>query len=230
MGGDCAALWFPRSTPRTLTPLDFPPLPALPGPELPACPASHPPLPCPAGATLLPAFLRASDCLFLPACLPACSFLQTVKEEISVLVELPLWVREEEQPELYKLTEEDAVVEVGPFKVGGCTTAQHAMRRTQCAARSGQAAAPGAARHPAATMLTDPEQPGRRPASQTACQPACLLALRRSGPLAHPPTLTHASSLSPPPHHPHPTAAGRRPAAAWPHLRCLPLPHPRHLL
>lgn len=44
---------------------------------------------------------------------------KTVKEEISVLVELPLWVREEEQPELYKMSEEDAVVEVGPFKGGG---------------------------------------------------------------------------------------------------------------
>ncbi|KAL4855062.1 Fruit protein [Chlorella vulgaris] len=43
---------------------------------------------------------------------------KTVKEEISVLVELPLYVREEEQPELYKMTAEDGV-EVGPFTGGG---------------------------------------------------------------------------------------------------------------
>lgn len=40
---------------------------------------------------------------------------QTVKDEITVLVELPLLVRED-QAELYKLSAEDAV-EVGPFVV-----------------------------------------------------------------------------------------------------------------
>ena len=39
-----------------------------------------------------------------------------MKEEISVLAELALCVREEEAPELYRLSEEDGV-EVGPFTV-----------------------------------------------------------------------------------------------------------------
>ncbi|KAL4436125.1 hypothetical protein ABPG77_005573 [Micractinium sp. CCAP 211/92] len=43
---------------------------------------------------------------------------KTVKEEISVLAELPLYVLEKEAPELYRMTEEDAV-EVGPFTGGG---------------------------------------------------------------------------------------------------------------
>lgn len=42
--------------------------------------------------------------------------LQSVKEEISVLAELPLYVREEQAPELYRMSGEDAV-EVGPFTV-----------------------------------------------------------------------------------------------------------------
>lgn len=42
--------------------------------------------------------------------------LQTVKEEISVLAELPLYVREQDAPDLYKMSEEDGV-EVGPFTV-----------------------------------------------------------------------------------------------------------------
>ncbi len=41
---------------------------------------------------------------------------QTVKEEISVLAELPLYIREDEAPELYKMSAEDGV-EVGPFTV-----------------------------------------------------------------------------------------------------------------
>lgn len=45
--------------------------------------------------------------------------LQTVKEEISVLAELPLYVREQDAPDLYKMSEEDGV-EVGPFTVRCC--------------------------------------------------------------------------------------------------------------
>ncbi|EFN60149.1 expressed protein [Chlorella variabilis] len=44
--------------------------------------------------------------------------IKTVKEEISVLAELPLVVREEDAPELYKLSADDGV-EVGPFVGGG---------------------------------------------------------------------------------------------------------------
>ena len=44
--------------------------------------------------------------------------LQSAVELDSVLAELPLLVRGDEQPELYKLSEED-VVELGPFQVGG---------------------------------------------------------------------------------------------------------------
>ena len=36
-------------------------------------------------------------------------------EPLSVLTELPLFVREDEQPDLYKLTEDDGV-ELGPFE------------------------------------------------------------------------------------------------------------------
>ena len=56
-------------------------------------------------------------CLLCLLRFPACAIcLQTVKEEISVLAELALCVREEEAPELYRLSEEDGV-EVGPFTV-----------------------------------------------------------------------------------------------------------------
>jgi hypothetical protein len=41
---------------------------------------------------------------------------QTVKEEISVLAELPLVVKEDDEPELYKMGPGDGV-EVGPFVV-----------------------------------------------------------------------------------------------------------------
>ncbi|PRW60867.1 hypothetical protein C2E21_1253 [Chlorella sorokiniana] len=44
--------------------------------------------------------------------------IKTVKEEISVLAELPLYIREDEAPELYKMSAEDGV-EVGPFTGAG---------------------------------------------------------------------------------------------------------------
>ena len=61
-------------------------------------------------------------CVHCPACAcPAYAPVQTVKEEISVLAELALCVREEEAPELYRLSEEDSV-EVGPFTVSSATS------------------------------------------------------------------------------------------------------------
>ena len=61
--------------------------------------------------------LEGAFCLQLnnpSAALPC--YPQTVKEEISVLAELPLYIREDEAPDLYKMSAEDGV-EVGPFTV-----------------------------------------------------------------------------------------------------------------
>jgi hypothetical protein len=151
---------------------------------------------CRAAAPLHPAAC-ASAYTALPSSLP----LQTVKEELSVAAELPLYVREEQYPELYRLSQDDAV-EVGPFTVSKGSCCLCAASRVCMCVQDATRLWP---------LLAHPSQPQERLESGCA---GCLAAGRSlwTPPLPPPPKNTHTHPHPTPPH-PSPVLRLRRAAA-----------------